>query len=75
MTIPIPVERSAAARSYSLLVLETCIEEEVANVHIRDGNATPLHQRQRQCCESSRKGTDSERRLPKTVTLMENRSS
>ena len=49
--------------------MQTCSEEEVANVYIGDSNATPLHQRQRQCCESSRKRTDSKRRLPKIQSL------
>ena len=49
--------------------MQTCSEEEVANVYIGDGNATPFHQRQRQCCESSRKRTDSKRRLPKSQSL------
>ena len=49
--------------------MQTCSEEEVANVYIGDSNATPLHQRQRQCCKSGRKCTDSKCRLPKSQSL------
>lgn len=67
--MPIPVGSLAEARSSSLLGMHTCSEEEVANVYIGDSNATPLHQGQRQCCESSRKRTDGKCRLPRSQLL------